>query len=78
MNARPRLGAHIYAASLASGLFLGHPPGEPGPAAAGHDDPGRLSFGDLRLELAAATVLEVEGVEVGQEEWHPHPTLLPT
>ena len=30
-------------------------------------NPGGLFFGDLRLQLAAATMLEVEGVEVHEE-----------
>jgi hypothetical protein len=42
-----------------------------GAAAAGHDNHGGLLSGDpLRLKLAAATVLEVERIDVVQKEGH--------
>lgn len=47
-----------------------NPAGEPSAAAALHHNPGRLAFIDLGLALAAAPVLQVERVDVGQEEWH--------
>jgi hypothetical protein len=53
---------------LARQLF--DPPGQLGAAAADHYNPDGLPFTDLRVELSAPTVLEVEGVEVLQELSH--------
>jgi len=50
------------------GTVVQNAAGDLGSAGAGHDYPVGIPFRHFGLELAATTVLEVEGVEVGQEE----------